>query len=96
MKPIRFLRPAELEMLDSAKFYELQAQGLGLDFLDKIDSALQDIRRSPEQWPIVHTSVRRRLILRFPYALLYRIGENEIIVQAVMHLRRRPDYWIDR
>ena len=38
MKPIRFLRPAELELLDAAQYYELQATGLGGEFLDKIDA----------------------------------------------------------
>ena len=53
MKPVRFLRPAELEMLDAARYYELQAPGLGDDFLNKIDSAVQDIGRHPERWPII-------------------------------------------
>lgn len=96
MKPVRFLRPAELEMLDAAKYYELQAPGLGLDFMDKIDSAIQDIGKNPERWPIIQSNIRRRLIHRFPYALLYRIDDNEIIIQSTMHLRRRPDYWTYR
>lgn len=37
MKTVRFLRPAELELLDAAKYYELQAAGLGNEFLDKVD-----------------------------------------------------------
>ena len=71
MKPVRFLRPAELGMLDAARYYETQAPGLGIDFLDKIDSAIHDIGTHPERWPIVCSNTRRRLIHRFPYALLY-------------------------
>ncbi len=96
MKSVRFLRPAELEMLDAARYYELQASGLGGDFLDKIDSAVQDIGMHPERWPVIRFNIRRRLIHRFPYALLYRIDPEEIVIQAIMHLHRRPDYWIDR
>ena len=96
MKPVRFLRPAELEMLDAAKYYELQATGLGDDFLDKIDATIQDISGNPERWPIIKANVRRRLVHRFPYALLYHIDPNEIVIRATMHLHRRPDYWIDR
>lgn len=51
MKPVRFLRPAELEMLDAARYYELQATGLGADFIDKIGAAIQDISENPERWP---------------------------------------------
>ena len=55
MKSVRFLNPAEQEMLDAARYYELQAPGLGDGFLDKIDSAVQDIAENPETWPILRT-----------------------------------------
>ena len=96
MKPVRILRPAELEMLDAARYYELQATGLGADFIDKIGAAIQDISETPERWHIIKDSIRRRLVHRFPYALLYRVDPDEVIVQATMHLRRRPDYWFNR
>ncbi|MEA1926936.1 MAG: hypothetical protein U9N73_01925 [Candidatus Auribacterota bacterium] len=49
MKTVRFLRPAELEVFDGAGYYELQAPGLGDDFLDKIASAVRDIGKYPER-----------------------------------------------
>lgn len=96
MKIVRLLRPAELEMLDASRYYELQAPGLGENFLDKIDSALQDIGAHPERWPVIHFNIRRRLVHRFPYGLLYRVDPDEIVVLATMHLHRHPDYWLDR
>ena len=96
MKTVRFLRPAELEMLDAARYYELQAPGLGEDFLDRIGSALQDIGAHPERWAVVRFNIRRRLVHRFPYGLLYRVDPDEIVVLATMHLHRHPDYWLDR
>lgn len=96
MKPVRFLRPAELELLDAAQYYELQAAGLGSEFLDKMDAAILNLRQAPEQWPIITSNTRRCLVHRFPYALLYRVEPEAIIIQATMHLRRRPDYWIGR
>ena len=96
MKTVRFLRPAEQEMLDAARYYELQTPNLGDDFLDKIDSAARDIGEYPERWPIIRFDIRRRLVHRFPYALLYRVEPNEVIILATMHLHRHPDYWIDR
>lgn len=96
MKPVRFLDPAEQEMLDAAKYYELQAQDLGVDFLNKIDSAIHDISCNPERWPILRFNVRRRLIHRFPYGLLYQVDPDEVVILATMHLHRHPTYWIDR
>ena len=96
MKTVRFLRPAELEMLDAARYYEIQASGLGGEFLDKIDSAVHDIGMNPERWPVIRSNTRRRLIHRFPYALLYRVDPEEVVIEATMHLHRHPDYWINR
>jgi toxin ParE1/3/4 len=96
MKNIRFIRPAELELLDADQYYELQATGLGSDFLEKVESAIYEITENPELCPEIRNRVRRRLIRRFPYGLLYRIDPDEIIILATMHLHRHPDYWIDR
>jgi toxin ParE1/3/4 len=96
MKPVVFLQPARQEMLDAAHYYELQAPGLGDDFLDAIDSALRDIRDHPNASPVIHAGVRRHLLHRFPYALLYRVDSERVFVLAVMHLHRHPLYWTDR
>ncbi len=96
MRPVRFLAPARQEARDAAAFYKSRARGLGSDFLDKVDSAVKDICENPECWPIIDQDVRRRLIRRFPYCLLYRVDPNEVVVLAVMHLRRHPNCWNGR
>jgi plasmid stabilization system protein ParE len=96
MKPVRLLQPAEQEMLSSAAYYESQVPGLGGTFLDKFASAIEDIAQSPGRWPLVRPDIRRRLLHRFPYGLLYRVDVDEVVVLAVAHLHRRPDYWIGR
>lgn len=96
MKPVRMVQPAEQEMSDAAAYYELQVSGLGRDFLAKIASAVADIAEAPERWPVVRMNVRRRLVHRFPYGLLYRIDVAEVVVLAVSHLHRHPTYWVGR
>ena len=95
-KKPRLLLPAEQEMYAAARYDELQAPGLGHDFLEKIKLALKDISASPERWPIVRDNIRRRLIHRFPFSLLYKVDTDEIIVVAVMHQKRHPAYWLPR
>ena len=96
MKAVRLLQPAEQEMVDAAVYYELQVRGLGADFLDKIESAIADIAENSERWPIVRSDIRRRLVHRFPYGLLYRVDPDEVLVLAVAHLHRHPTYWVGR
>lgn len=96
MKSVRIVRPAEQEMLDAAAYYELQVSGLGREFLLKVASAVAAIAENPGRWPVVGPDIRRRLVHRFPYGLLYRIDPEEVIVLAVAHLHRHPAYWVGR
>ncbi len=83
-------------MRDAARYYEMQAPGLGRDFLDKVEAGFRDIAGNPERWPVAGMGIRRRLIHRFPYAILYRVDPEEVVVLAIMHLHRRPTYWLYR
>jgi plasmid stabilization system protein ParE len=96
MKNIYFLVPAEKEMLEAVIFYESQAHNLGRDFLYIIESNLKNISKNPLRWPIIDHGVHRRLINRFPYSILYKLDDSQIIIVAIMHLHRRPNYWLDR
>jgi len=96
MKKAIFLQPAEQEMLESAQYYESQAKGLGSAFLNEIQRAVKSIESNPESWTLVRGNIRRRLVKRFPYGILYRIEPVEIVIIAVMHLHRNPNYWHDR
>ena len=96
MKSIRLLAQARQELRDAAEYYERRSIGLGVDFTRKVDRAISAIRETPECWPVIRKNIRRQLISRFPYCLLYKIDSDQIIVLAVMHLRQRPGYWIGR
>ena len=96
MKRIVFLDPAREEMAEAAKYYEAQANGLGFDFLEEIEHAIERIKEFPNSGKMLRGSIRRRLAKRFPFGILYCADEEEIVIIAVMHLRRRPDYWIKR
>jgi plasmid stabilization system protein ParE len=91
-----FLAPAEEEMLEAARYYERQAPGLGEDFLAEVRRAVDRIAENPQAGSIVRGEMRRRLVQRFPFGILYRVDPQEIVIIAVMHLRRRPGYWADR
>lgn len=96
MKPVVFLQEAEQEMLEAARYYESQTPGLGADYLSEIERAVAAIAESPMTWPIIEGELRRRLVRRFPFGILYRIELKKIVIIAVAHLRRRPGYWRGR
>ena len=93
MKRVVFHPEAEVEFLAAAGFYEAQRRGLGLEFIAEVRRAAHTLQQHPELGHRFSRRLRRLLVQRFPYGLLYRIEAEEIFIVAVAHLSRRPGYW---
>jgi plasmid stabilization system protein ParE len=87
---------ASAEFEGAVAYYEERQTGLGLDLALEVQAAIQNIVAFPHAWPVIEGEIRRCLVHRFPYGILYAIEPTEIWVLAVMHLRRDPDYWKHR
>ena len=93
---VRFLKPAQSEIDDAFAWYDSQSSGLGTQFLDNIDRAIRRIAAYPLSSVEIEQDLRRCLLSRFPYGIIYGIDSETVIVVAVAHLHREPRYWIDR
>ena len=93
---VRFLSPAEDELAEAAAYYQSVSPGLGVSFVEEIGSTVDRILLQPTAWTRVSESHRRCLTRRFPFGVIYRIGDDEIVVVAVMNLRREPNSWKKR
>ena len=72
MKPSVRLRPrAETDLQEAFAWYEEQRAGLGQDFLLTVEVTLARIERNPKSFPVVHRTVRRALLRRFPYCVFF-------------------------
>jgi plasmid stabilization system protein ParE len=87
---------AESEFYNAIAYYENYERGLGYDFSIEVRSAIQNIVNYPTAWPVLEEDIRRCIVNRFPYGVVYSIEQGEIFILAVMHLRRHPDYWKNR
>ncbi len=96
MPQLRLLRAAEAEMFRAADRYDVERQGLGDMFLAAVEATLESIAASPARWPLVDERHRRRLVKRFPFSIYYRVIRSEVVVVAVAHHKRHPDYWRTR
>jgi len=96
MKTVRFHPDSETEMIEAAAYYEGQQSALGRRFLATVQDAVNRVRANPQLYPIVELDVRRCLTKTFPFAVLFRERLEEIVIMAVMHLHRDPDYWKNR
>lgn len=98
MSSITFLLEAEEEMNASAKYYNRQASGLGLEFLGEIEKSLQLIEKNPERWSYVEKNIHKYNTRRFPFSIFYIFEKDldKIIIIAVAHQKRNPGYWKQR
>jgi plasmid stabilization system protein ParE len=91
------INPEAEHDLDEAKsWYNGQRAGLGDDFLECVDEALDQIRQWPKLSRKVFGDLRRKLVRRFPYGIFFRIDDDQITVVAVYHCKRDPRGWQER
>ena len=100
-KLIRVDAEAEEEIAHAIAHYDEEREGLGAEFWEELSSALQTLEApGPECGSVIglprDLGVRRKLLLRFPYAIVFVEGEAFVRVISVMHGHRRPAYWTRR
>ena len=97
MKTVRFHPEAEAEMIAAAQFYQERADGLGVRFLESVQTVVRHISNFPQSARVVRgRSIRGSVAKTFPYSVVYCVRSDEIVVLAVAHHRRRPGYWKTR
>lgn len=90
---IRFSPEADAELTEARQWYSHQRKDLDLEFMQCIDDALSRVVKNPYFFPIVYQSLRRAVVRRFPFAVFYEVGSEELHVIAVFHSRRDPEIW---
>jgi len=97
----KFLRvdaEAEDEIAHAIDRHENEREGLGLEFWTELSDAMGALDEpGPECGPVIglppELGVRRKLLSRFPYAIVFVEGDTFVRVISVMHGHRRPAYW---
>lgn len=91
------LRPeAMAEIHEATRWYAERALGLDSAFLDEVARVLHEIRTSPTRYPIADADIRKAVLTRFPYLILFRAREDEVVVISCIHGRRDPKRWQNR
>ena len=87
---------AKADIKQSAKYYEDAVIGLGKVFLEIVEESVESIIQYPKSSIIIKKPYRRYLIERFPFGIIYTEEINSIFIVAVMHLKRKPYYWLEK
>ena len=93
---IRFHPEARAELRAAVEFYEQQAPGLGRDRVGEVRVVLERLGEWPQSGAPEEDEVRRAILARFPFTVVYTVGTDSIDIIAVMHQRQRPGYWRGR
>jgi len=96
VRSYRYLAPAAEELTKASQFYESKSAGLGTDFLDAVQQAVDVLRKQPLIGQELGAGLRKALTHTFPFTLIYSPEEKEILIVAVAHQRRKPGYWRGR
>ena len=92
----RFLPPAEEELLEAISYYAAIQSELGIRFEEAVAEAVRNLVANPQRGARRSRSTRRWLVKSFPFGVIYRVSESEILIVAVAHQRKRPEYWAGR
>lgn len=93
---LEIIEPAEIELDDAYEYYEYEIEGLGKNFLDEFKKGISRIVLHPLAWSRIQENIRKCVLKKFPYNIIYAIDDDAIIILAVSHQHRHPEYWIDR
>ncbi len=90
-----FDQDARAESLAAVEYYEECQTGLGRRFCDAVEAEVDAITAMPFRFRVLRTPFRRCLVPAFPYAVIFSIEPDFILIIAVAHAKRKPGYWHD-
>ena len=96
LKPVELHPGARLDAIEAFDWYELHEAGLGERFQSALAEAEDFVRRNPQLGNPHKFGTRRWRLKVFPYILIYSDEPEIILVLAVAHFSRAPEYWFNR
>ncbi|MBF0491641.1 MAG: type II toxin-antitoxin system RelE/ParE family toxin [Deltaproteobacteria bacterium] len=97
LKKILIHDKAQNELWEAYEYYELQKEELGDRLLGELYNSIRTIVEFPNTGKIMPGGQRQFLLKRFPYGIIYSVKEESILyILAIIHLKRKPNYWISR
>ena len=101
MRVVRVLAEAADEAAEAAAWYESERPGLGAEFESALESALDLLEQDIVPLATLpggagKRGAKRLILRRFPYSIVVRERDSDILVVAFAHHSRRPGYWRKR
>jgi toxin ParE1/3/4 len=92
----KFLASARGEFLKEVGYYNEKALGLGAALVQEVEDATARALAFPESGSPGPAGTRFIVVNKFPFSLVYRLDREGIVVFALAHHKREPEYWVSR
>ena len=96
MRHVRFLDEASEELEAIATYYDNHHPGLAAAFVAEARKTRKRIAELPYAARAIRKNIRRRAIHKFPYYIIHRVSDDEVLIIGIAHKRRRPGFWRGR
>ena len=100
---VSFLEEVIVEVAEAVDWFDNQSFGLGAEFRQEFEQSLESIGNVPESFARFEflrsrrwRNIRRAVMRRFSYVIVFDVRDAEVLIVAVYHARRRPNYWFKR
>jgi toxin ParE1/3/4 len=88
---------AQQDLHDAATFYrERGGEPLPRLLFEEFERAVEVLMRNPDTGAPTFAQARKYIMKRFPFSVCYIVNEDELLIIAVTHHRRRPNFWKNR
>lgn len=93
---IRFTEAAHADLTEARAFYGRARREARIGFNREVRRAVTLLREHPEAGRPAGSTAREYVIGVYPYTLVYYIIDGEIVIAAVAHHSRDPEFWHHR
>ena len=102
MTPLLVRPEAEADVEEAFIWYKQKSDELAESFLQILEDSFLSIQENPFGYPRVYKNMRRFVMPKFPYNIIYLLEEGlletgefgeTVIVFAVIHAKQNPQRW---
>lgn len=83
-----FRTRARKDVHNAVQWYAAKREGLGGQFLLELQRCLGGIASNPRRHPKIYSEFRQARVKRFPYVVVYRPLDREVVVMRVFHTKQ--------
>ena len=93
---VYFTSLSQKEYQEAVYYYDDQNIVIGNEFIGEVEEAIKLIVSFPSAWPLVNDKLRRYVLKRFPFMILYKFYGDRVVIFAIAHQHREPTYYLKR